>query len=168
MAVVTDINRPQPQPPPTACLTAAGATSEVPSIRMHPWGEGRLASRGAQIAMRWGLCGPGGGGRGACPSGRKKEHGPCDGAAVWKRGRMCRADVCLCRCVWGSRAFHCRAAPPPRGPTAAPPPPRGTVDRNPPPRGPTAATPPKRAHCRTPPPPPRRTVDRTPINIPRR
>ena len=32
-------NRPQPlwQPPPTACLTASGAASEVPSLLMHPW-----------------------------------------------------------------------------------------------------------------------------------
>ena len=31
-------NRPQPlrQPPPTACLTASGAASEVPSLLMHP------------------------------------------------------------------------------------------------------------------------------------
>ena len=38
MAFVTDSNRPQPlwQPPPTACLTAAGAASEVPSLLMHP------------------------------------------------------------------------------------------------------------------------------------
>ena len=34
MAFVTDSNRPQPlwQPPPTACLTAAVAASEVPSL----------------------------------------------------------------------------------------------------------------------------------------
>ena len=40
MAFVTDSNRPQPlwQPPPTACLTAPGATSEAPSLPMHPWG----------------------------------------------------------------------------------------------------------------------------------
>ena len=39
MAFVTDSNRPQPlrQPPPTACLTASQAASEVPSILMHPW-----------------------------------------------------------------------------------------------------------------------------------
>ena len=39
MVFVTDSNRPQPlwQPPPTACPTAAGATSEVPSLLMHPW-----------------------------------------------------------------------------------------------------------------------------------
>ena len=38
-AFVTDSNRPQPfwQPPPTACLTAAGAASEAPSLLMHPW-----------------------------------------------------------------------------------------------------------------------------------
>ena len=38
MAFVTDSNRPQPlwQPPPTACLTASGGTSEVPSLLMHP------------------------------------------------------------------------------------------------------------------------------------
>ena len=37
MAFVTDSNRTQPlrQPPPTACLTAAGATSEVPSLLLH-------------------------------------------------------------------------------------------------------------------------------------
>ena len=37
MAFVTDSNRPQPlrQPPPTACLTASGAASEVPSLPMH-------------------------------------------------------------------------------------------------------------------------------------
>ena len=34
MAFVTDSNRPQPlwQPPPTACLTASGATSEAASF----------------------------------------------------------------------------------------------------------------------------------------
>ena len=39
MAFVTDSNRPQPlwQPPPTACLTAAGAASEGPSLLTHPW-----------------------------------------------------------------------------------------------------------------------------------
>ena len=38
MAFVTDSNRPQPlwQPPPTACLTAAGAASEAPSLLLHP------------------------------------------------------------------------------------------------------------------------------------
>ena len=42
MAFVTDSNRPQPlwQSPPTACLTASGTTSEVPSLPMHPWGRG--------------------------------------------------------------------------------------------------------------------------------
>ena len=37
MASATDSNRPQPlwQPPPTACLTASGAASEVPSPLMH-------------------------------------------------------------------------------------------------------------------------------------
>ena len=40
MAFATDSNRPQPlwQPPPTACLTASGAASEVPPLLMHPWG----------------------------------------------------------------------------------------------------------------------------------
>ena len=39
MAFVTDSNRPQPlwQPPPTACLTASGAASEVPSLLMQPF-----------------------------------------------------------------------------------------------------------------------------------
>ena len=39
MAFVTDSNRPQPlrQPPPTACLTASGAASEVPPLPMHRW-----------------------------------------------------------------------------------------------------------------------------------
>ena len=39
-AFVTDSNRPQPlwQPPPTACLTASRAASEVPSLLLHPWG----------------------------------------------------------------------------------------------------------------------------------
>ena len=39
MALVTDSDRPQPhwQPPPTACLTASRATSEGPSLLMHPW-----------------------------------------------------------------------------------------------------------------------------------
>ena len=43
MAFVTDSNRPQPlwQPPPTACRTASGAASEVPSLQMHPWGAPR-------------------------------------------------------------------------------------------------------------------------------
>ena len=38
MAFVTDSNRPQPpwQPPPTACLTASGATCEAPSLLLQP------------------------------------------------------------------------------------------------------------------------------------
>ena len=38
VAFVTDTNRPQPlrHPPPTACLTASGATSEAPSLLMQP------------------------------------------------------------------------------------------------------------------------------------
>ena len=38
----SDSNRPQPfwQPPPTACLTAAGAASGALSLLMHPWGGG--------------------------------------------------------------------------------------------------------------------------------
>ena len=38
MGFVTDSNRPQPlwQPPPTTCLTASGATSDVPSLLIHP------------------------------------------------------------------------------------------------------------------------------------
>ena len=53
MAVVTDSNRPQPlwQPPPTACLTAAGAASEVPSLLMQPWG-GYLLSLAASLPAR--------------------------------------------------------------------------------------------------------------------
>ena len=44
MAFVTDSNRPQPlwQPPPTACLTASGAASEAPSLRMHPCCRGHV------------------------------------------------------------------------------------------------------------------------------
>ena len=39
MALVTDSDRPQPlwQLPPTACLGASGAASEVPSLLMQPW-----------------------------------------------------------------------------------------------------------------------------------
>ena len=39
-AFVTDSNRPRPlwQPPPTACLTASGAASEIPSLLLHPGG----------------------------------------------------------------------------------------------------------------------------------
>ena len=42
VAFGTDSNHPQPlwQPPPTACLTASRATSEVPSLLMHPGGGG--------------------------------------------------------------------------------------------------------------------------------
>ena len=42
IAFATDTNRPQPlgQPPPTACLTASGAASEVPPLLMHPFGAG--------------------------------------------------------------------------------------------------------------------------------
>ena len=49
MAFVADNNRPQPlwQPPPTTCLTAAGATSQVRSLLMHPSGEGRVPGPGA-------------------------------------------------------------------------------------------------------------------------
>ena len=44
MAFVTDSNRPQPlwQPPPTACLTAAGAASVVPSLQIPPWLQGPI------------------------------------------------------------------------------------------------------------------------------
>ena len=47
-ALVTDSNRPQPlrRPPSTACPTASGAASEVPSLRMHPWGGGRCGGGG--------------------------------------------------------------------------------------------------------------------------
>ena len=40
MAFATDSNRSQPlwRPPRTAYPTAYGATSEVPSLLMHPWG----------------------------------------------------------------------------------------------------------------------------------
>ena len=47
---VTDSNRPQPlgQPPPTACLPASGAASEVPSLLMRAcrlgWMSGRQVS----------------------------------------------------------------------------------------------------------------------------
>ena len=46
-AFVTDSNRPQPlgQPPPTACSTASGAASEVPSLLMHPWSGGVMLPR---------------------------------------------------------------------------------------------------------------------------
>ena len=50
MAFVTDSKCPQPlwQPPATACLTASGAASAVPSLLMHLWGlpapVGRLGS----------------------------------------------------------------------------------------------------------------------------
>ena len=46
MAFVTDRNRPRPlwQPRPTACLTASGATSEVPPLLMHPWWGGWAGS----------------------------------------------------------------------------------------------------------------------------
>ena len=39
MAFVTASNRPQPlrKPPPTACLPASGAASDVPSLQRHPW-----------------------------------------------------------------------------------------------------------------------------------
>ena len=44
---LTDNNRPQPlwKPPPTACLTASGAASDVPALLMHPW-EGAVPSGG--------------------------------------------------------------------------------------------------------------------------
>ena len=49
VAFVTDNNRPQPlwQPPPTACPTASGATSEACFLRMHPCSDHTLN-------MRWG------------------------------------------------------------------------------------------------------------------
>ena len=52
MEFVTDSNRPQPlwQPPPTACRAASGVTSEVPSLRMHPWGQGH-GSSGARVVV---------------------------------------------------------------------------------------------------------------------
>ena len=57
MAFATDSNRPKPlwQPPPTACLTAAGATSEVPSLRMHPLGGGGGCQRRWRFAGGWGF-----------------------------------------------------------------------------------------------------------------
>ena len=64
MAYVTDSNRPQPlwQPPPTACLTASGPASEVPSLLMQPWEGGEGPSSSWVSAVR----------RRACPSGRQK------------------------------------------------------------------------------------------------
>ena len=54
LAFVADSNRLQPlwQPPPTACLTASGASSEVPLLVMHPWAmsRGRGAGRGGTRA----------------------------------------------------------------------------------------------------------------------
>ena len=43
---VTASQGPQPlcQPPPTACLTASGAASEVPFVSTHPWGLSLRAS----------------------------------------------------------------------------------------------------------------------------
>ena len=63
MAFAPDSNRPQPlwQPPPTAYLTASGAASEVPSLRMHPWRGPLRDGRGHRVGlvlqptpMRWG------------------------------------------------------------------------------------------------------------------
>ena len=47
MAFVTDSNRPQSllQPPPTACLTASGASPEVLSLLTHPWGRGGVVQQ---------------------------------------------------------------------------------------------------------------------------
>ena len=53
MAFVTDSNRLQPlwQPPPTACLTASGATSEAPSLLVHRWG-GPPVPRAACLSLQ--------------------------------------------------------------------------------------------------------------------
>ena len=56
-ASVTDSNRPQPlrQPPPTACLSASGAASEVPSLLMHPCLKATF-STGLEERGPYGLC----------------------------------------------------------------------------------------------------------------
>ena len=70
MAFVTDSNRPQLlwQPPPTACLTASGAASEVPSLPMHPCPSSGLAEPGWCVLFglwdRGGWARGGGGGLG--------------------------------------------------------------------------------------------------------
>ena len=80
MAFVTDRNRPQPlrQPPPSVCLTASGAASEVPSLLMHPWPAGvcRLAPVHRCSAANLFTVHPtppaGGAGGGAKPRGQKQ------------------------------------------------------------------------------------------------
>ena len=58
MAFVTDSNRSQPlwQPPPTACLTASGAASEVPPLLMHPWGRPPPPPRSTPGGLHTGCC----------------------------------------------------------------------------------------------------------------
>ena len=59
MAFVTDSNRPQPlwQPPPTASLTASGATSEVPSLYCIPGGGRTRHVNGREDYVRGNVCG---------------------------------------------------------------------------------------------------------------
>ena len=48
-----DSNRPQPlwQSPPTACLTASGAASEVPSLPMHPCPRGKALALSGRVQL---------------------------------------------------------------------------------------------------------------------
>ena len=59
-AFVTDRNRPQPlrQPPPTACLTAAWAASEAPSLLVQRAPDPQVC-RSVRGIMRWGAPCPG-------------------------------------------------------------------------------------------------------------
>ena len=54
LAFGADCNRPKSigQPRPTACPTASGAASGVPSLQMHPW-PAPMAEQAAQ-AVLWG------------------------------------------------------------------------------------------------------------------
>ena len=63
MAFVTDSNRPQPlwQPPPTACLTASGAASEVPCLLTHPVGSLVQLDDGLSVFRCWTVSGSLGG-----------------------------------------------------------------------------------------------------------
>ena len=86
MAFLTDSNRPQPpwQPPPTACLTAAGAASEAPSLLMHPCQGGMHIYGGRPLAEPpWSPPGP--------SAERQTGQGP--GPAVRPRGPSHTAQV---------------------------------------------------------------------------
>ena len=160
MAFVTDSNRPQPlwQPPPTACLTAAGAVSEAPSLLMHPCPHPHAPNRSAELWTS-GLGSPFSVWTVRCCRGaptrslRLRAFGPRPSAAGIPRSTPQGGGEVVHRngyFVHPPRLRHSdlRGTPPPEGVPRRPP--RGTVKRAYPParsRTPRARTPPRNDAC---------------------